>query len=289
MAKEKPDSPTHEAMRQAAWDENTAADVQRPAHELAVEYRNIDALIPYVNNARTHSDEQVAQIAASIKEFGWTNPVLVDGDNGIIAGHGRVQAARNLGQTEIPVIELHGLSDTQRRAYILADNQLAINAGWNGDLLLNELERLQLDDFDISITGFGLDFAELDFDGESTDGDDDKYTRSIEVPIYEITGKKPAISELLDSTKADELLTEIAAAKLPAAISSFLKAAATRHTVFDFANIAEYYAHSTSDIQNLMERSALVIIDVDKAIENGFVYAATEIMKLATQDADNEE
>lgn len=153
------DSPTHEAMRQAAGG-NT--DGQPHAHELAIQYRNIDTLIPYVNNARTHSDEQVAQIAASIKEFGWTNPVLVDGDNGIIAGHGRVLAARKLEATEIPVIELHGLSDVQKRAYVLADNQIAINADWDGELLLNELEKLKLDDFDISLTG--LRFMDSDID-----------------------------------------------------------------------------------------------------------------------------
>ena len=153
------DSTRHEAMRQAAVGN---ADAQPPAHELAVQYRNIDTLIPYINNARTHSDEQVAQIAASIKEFGWTNPVLVDGDNGIIAGHGRVLAARKLEATEIPVIELNGLSDVQKRAYVLADNQIAINADWDGELLLNELEKLKLDDFDISVTG--LRFMDSDID-----------------------------------------------------------------------------------------------------------------------------
>jgi ParB-like chromosome segregation protein Spo0J len=96
----------------------------------------------------------VAQIAASIKEFGWTNPVLVDGDNGIIAGHGRVLAARKLEATEIPVIELQGLSEAQRRAYILADNRLAQNAGWDEDLLHLELTELGNADFDLSLLGF---------------------------------------------------------------------------------------------------------------------------------------
>ena len=145
------DSTRHEAMRQAAV-ANT--DGQHHAGALAIEYRNIDSLIPYINNARTHSDEQVAQIAASIKEFGWTNPVLVDGDNGIIAGHGRVLAARKLEATEIPVIELHGLSEAQRRAYILADNRLAQNAGWDNDLLTLELTELDNADFDLSLLGF---------------------------------------------------------------------------------------------------------------------------------------
>ena len=129
-------------------------DGQHHAGALAIEYRNIDALIPYINNARTHSDEQVAQIAASIKEFGWTNPVLVDGDNGIIAGHGRVQAARKLEATQIPVIELQGLSEAQRRAYILADNRLAQKADWDIDLLEVELAQLNDTSFELDLTGF---------------------------------------------------------------------------------------------------------------------------------------
>jgi hypothetical protein len=148
------DSPTHEAMRQATGAGNSNDDGQRPAQELAIEYRNIDTLIPYINNARTHSDEQVAQIAASIKEFGWTNPVLVDGDNGIIAGHGRVLAARKLEATQIPVIELQGLSEAQRRAYVLADNRLAENATWDERTIRAEFETLKIANFDMSLMGF---------------------------------------------------------------------------------------------------------------------------------------
>src|SRR5688500_16732635 len=102
---------------------------------LTVEYRSAATLIPYAKNARTHSGAQVAQIAASIREFGWTNPVLVDGENGIIAGHGRLLAARKLGLATVPVIELAGLSDAERRAYVLADNKLALNAGWDEAIL----------------------------------------------------------------------------------------------------------------------------------------------------------
>src|SRR5688500_9843012 len=102
-----------------------------PQKLLSVEYRPVTALIPYARNARTHSDAQVGQIAASIREFGFTNPILVDGDNGIIAGHGRLLAARKLGMCDVPVIELAGMSEAQRRAYVIADNRLAMNAGWN--------------------------------------------------------------------------------------------------------------------------------------------------------------
>ena len=122
-----------------------------------IENRPIEALIPYARNSRTHSDAQVAQIAASIREFGWTNPVLVDGSNGIIAGHGRVLAARKLGFEQVPVIELAHLSESQKRAYVLADNKLAENAGWDDELLRIELEALQAAGFDLSLTGFADD------------------------------------------------------------------------------------------------------------------------------------
>jgi len=119
--------------------------------------RRVDDLIPYARNSRTHSDAQVAQIAASVREFGWTNPVLVDGENGIIAGHGRVLAARKLGMDEVPCIELAGLSDTQRRAYIIADNKLALNAGWDDELLAIEFAELADAGFDNLLTGFTQD------------------------------------------------------------------------------------------------------------------------------------
>ena len=126
-------------------------DTQEP---LQVEYRPIDRLIPYARNSRTHTDAQVAQIAASIREFGWTNPVLVDGENGIVAGHARVLAARKLGVTDVPVIELSGMTEAQKQAYVLADNQLALNAGWDEDLLALELKDLKDVSFDLSTIGF---------------------------------------------------------------------------------------------------------------------------------------
>lgn len=114
----------------------------------------VDSLIPYARNSRTHSEAQVAQIAASIKEFGFTNPILVDADGGVIAGHGRLLAARKLGMADVPVIELAHLTDAQRRAYIIADNKLALNAGWDDEALRIEFAELRDDCFDLSITGF---------------------------------------------------------------------------------------------------------------------------------------
>jgi DNA modification methylase len=121
---------------------------------MKIEQKSVKELIPYAKNSRTHSDAQVAQIAASIKEFGWTNPILVDGENGIIAGHGRLMAARKLGHEKVPVIELKDMTETQKRAYIIADNQLAMNSGWDTSLLTLELTDLQEDGFDLELLGF---------------------------------------------------------------------------------------------------------------------------------------
>ena len=135
----------------------------------------IDGLIPYARNARTPSDAQVAQIAGSIREFGFTNPVLCDEDGGIIAGHGRVLAARQLGMPSVPRIVLTGLTEAQRRAYVIADNKLALNAGWDPELLRLELGELKLGGFDLSLTGFGdLELKDImtDRNGGLTDPDD---------------------------------------------------------------------------------------------------------------------
>jgi hypothetical protein len=115
----------------------------------------IDKLIPYANNARTHTPAQIAKIAGSIREFGFTNPVLVDGKRGIIAGHGRVLAARMLAMETVPVIELRHLTPAQRRAYVIADNRVALDAGWDDELLTLELGELRDAGFDIALTGFG--------------------------------------------------------------------------------------------------------------------------------------
>mgnify|MGYP000865922602 CR=1 FL=1 len=148
---------------------------------MQIQPRPIEGLIPYARNSRTHSDEQVAQIAASIREFGWTNPVLVDGENGIIAGHGRVLAARKLGMAEVPCIELAHLSEAQKKAYIIADNKLALNAGWDNELLALELGELHAADFDMALLGFdaGELSAAMGLD-EELDGDAPKIDEGID-------------------------------------------------------------------------------------------------------------
>ena len=143
--------------------------------ELNIEYRPIGRLIPYIRNPRTHDNAQVAQIAASIVEFGWTNPVLVDGENGVIAGHCRLAAARRLGLSEVPVIELDHLSPNQKRAYIIADNKLALAAGWDEELLHLELGDLASNGYELTLTGFSDDEQEalLSIQDDESEGEPD--------------------------------------------------------------------------------------------------------------------
>lgn len=122
---------------------------------MEITYRKVGELIPYVNNARTHSDEQVAQICASIREYGWTNPVLIDENGMIIAGHGRVMAAQRMKMDEVPCIVLSGLTEAQKKAYVIADNKMALNAGWDDEKLKLELENLKELDFDLELTYLG--------------------------------------------------------------------------------------------------------------------------------------
>lgn len=133
---------------------HASANLGERLRNLLVQFWPIDKLIPYARNARTHTDEQVAQVAASIAEFGWTNPILVGSDGIIIAGHARLAAARKLKMAEVPVIVLDHLTETQRRALVLADNRLALSAGWDEEMLRVELESLKEDDFDLDVVGF---------------------------------------------------------------------------------------------------------------------------------------
>jgi site-specific DNA-methyltransferase (adenine-specific) len=170
----------------------------------------IDALIPYARNSRTHSDGQVAQIASSIKEFGFTNPVLIDGEGGIIAGHGRVLAARKLGMSEVPCIRLDHLTEAQKRAYVIADNRLALNSGWDTEMLKVEFADLQELGFDLELTGFDLDeikelLAPVGTEG-LTDPDDapplPEHPRTVPGDIW-VMGKHRLLCG--DSTSMDDL------------------------------------------------------------------------------------
>jgi DNA modification methylase len=182
--------------------------------QLEIKKVSVEKLIPYVRNSRTHSDAQVAQIAASIKEFGWTNPILVDGENGIIAGHGRLLAARKLGHSEVPIIELSHMTESQKKAYVIADNQLAMNAGWDTAMLTLELADLKDAGFDLDIIGF--DAKELDklLEPEQVEGltDEDAVPDAPEEPktklgdIYQLGNHRLMCGDSNDTLSIDKLL-----------------------------------------------------------------------------------
>lgn len=184
--------------------------------KLQVEYLPINSLLPYARNARTHSDAQVAEIAASITEFGWTNPLLISEANDIIAGHGRCLAAAKLGLTEVPCIRLAGLSDAQRQAYVIADNKLALNAGWDNDTLKLEMLELKEVGFDLSLLGFSKDeiddlFSKETVEGEG-DGDGDEDEVLVTAPkranlgdVFELDGHRLACGDSTDITVIEKL------------------------------------------------------------------------------------
>jgi hypothetical protein len=245
---------------------------------MKIETTPIEKLIPYARNSRTHSDQQVAQVAASIREFGFTNPVLIDSEDGIIAGHGRVMAARKLGLTEVPCIRLGHLTETQKRAYIIADNKLALNSGWDEEMLGLELADLREADFDLGLLGFDADGIEAALNPDELEGrGSDDYTDKVDAPVYKPKGERPPITDLIDTKRANDLIAAIESAKLPGDISAFLVAAAARHVVFDYGKIAEFYCHADKQTQELMEDSALVIIDFKKAMQLGYVKAKAQI------------
>lgn len=184
--------------------------------EIEVKYRKVEDLIPYVNNSRKHSDEQVAQIASSIKEFGWTNPILIDGTNSIIAGHGRLMAARKLKMEEVPTIELSHLTDTQRKALVIADNKLALNADWDTTLLTIELDELLKDGFALDILGFNADELNALLEPEQVDGltDEDAVPEVPEEPktklgdIYQLGNHRLMCGDSCSVTDMDKLVNE---------------------------------------------------------------------------------
>lgn len=192
---------------------------------MKIEQVKLDALIPYARNSRTHSDAQVAQIAASIKEFGFTNPVLIDETGSIIAGHGRVMAARKLAITDVPSIRLTHLTEAQKKAYVIADNKLALNAGWDDEMLAVELTDLKDMGFDLDLTGFSTDEIEALLAPVGTEGltDEDAVPEVPEAPVTVLgdvwlLGKHrvmcgdstsiDAVEKLMDGSKADMVFTD---------------------------------------------------------------------------------
>lgn len=230
--------------------------------------RPIEELRLNPDNPRFIKEDKYKKLLASIREFPQMldlRPIVVDSEGMVLGGNMRLRACKEAGLKEVPVIYADQLTEEQKREFIIKDN---VGFGeWDWDVLANEWDAVVLD-------AWGLDVPAFDAEKE-----DETYTQKIEAPNYEPTRTKPKISELYDPTKTDELLAEIDKHQLPSDVKTFLQQAAQRHTVFDYENIAEFYAHAEPEIQELMERSALVIIDFNQAIENGYIQLSEQIMK----------
>jgi len=239
----------------------------------AAVYVDPNTLTPWDKNPRNNA-EAIKQVAKSIERFGFASPIVArQADGRIIAGHTRHAAALKLGLEDVPVRFLD-IDDQKASALALADNKIGEIATWNDDTLGEILAELEQDGFDLD--GLGWDNGEIDgLLGESSE--DERYTAKIEAPIYEIKGERPDESELYDQARSGAMVEQIQLADIDEEARAFLLAAATRHTVFRYDKIAEYYAHASADVQRLMEDSALVIIDFDKAIELGFVQMSKTI------------
>lgn len=232
-----------------------------------IKYKKLSELKPYKNNAKKHPKEQVERIAESIRQFGFTQPVIIDKDNIVVAGHGRILGAKKAGMKEVPTVCMDQLTEDQIRAYRLIDNKLNESA-WDSTLLDMEINSILHTD----MTVFGFEYYK--------ETEEEKYTTKTNVPQYEITGEKPEICDLFDLNKTKELQKHIRCSKLPDEVKQFLKYASYRHIVFDYARIAEYYAHADKETQKLFEESALVIIDFNDAIANGYVKLSKDIALL---------
>lgn len=250
----------------------------------------LDELVEDPHNARLHDLANLTAIRASLLRFGQVEPLVVrSGTQQVVGGNGRLQVMRALGWETAEIREVD-LSDDEAIALGLALNRTAELATWDETMLRTHLKTLSDADFDIG--GFALNEEDLRFDAgiENTvkgkdekkfDPNDKTYTKKITPPVYEIRGDKPEVSDLFSKEKTDSLVRSIKKAKLPPDVSSFLVAAAERHTVFNFAKIAEFYAHADAEIQALMEDSGLVIVDFDKAIECGFVNLTEKLAQIA--------
>lgn len=235
---------------------------------------SVDDLIPYENNPRKN-DEAVDKVALSISAFGFKVPIVIDKDNVIVTGHTRLKAAKKLGLTSVPCIKADDLTEEQIKAFRLADNKVAEFSEWDEDKLMKELEALG----DIDMSLYGFEFPEDDETGE-----DDTYSKETNIPQYDIQGETPDLSELVDETKTSELLEEIENSDLSYEEKMFLKKAAQRHLVFNYRKVAEYYAAASPEMQELMEKSALVIIDYNDAIANGYSALSEKVQKMMEKD-----
>ena len=230
--------------------------------------KNLKDIKPYEKNPRKN-DNAVEYVANSIKEFGFKVPIVIDKDGVIVAGHTRYKASKKLGLEKVPCIIADDLTDEQIKAYRLADNKVSEKSEWDFDLLQDELSEI-----------LNIDMEMFDFNKLGTGSGENPYTQKINIPQYEITGEKPDILELVDDEKTNELIEEIKKSNVTEKEKDFLIQSAQRHLIFKYKKIAEYYANASEEMQKLMEKSALVIIDFDNAIANGYVRMKSEIDKM---------
>lgn len=235
-------------------------------------------------NARKHPEKNLAAIEGSLRRFGQRKPIVVR--NGVvIAGNGTLAAAKKLGWKEIDIVRADDMSATDAAGFAIADNRTSELAEWDSAVLAEALAALQLDG--VNVAEIGFDAEEVAALVENGDGEppESTYTDLVKSPIYQPTGEKPAVSDLLDREKATGLIAKIdAAANVEPSVKEFLRAAAYRHFCFNYQKIAEFYAHANPETKSLFEQSALVIIDFKKAIEGGFVKLTNDVLALSSQN-----
>jgi hypothetical protein len=236
--------------------------------------KHIDELKPYEKNPR-YNEGTVDMVVESIKKYGFNVPLVIDGNNTIVAGHTRYKALKKMQIDEVPCVVVDYLSEKEIRAFRIADNKIAEYSEWDMLTLTEEMADLQG-----LFTGFDWD----DFMDQSED--ENPYTGKVATPIYAITDVQPPIESLLNTAKADYLISEVEQSNVSEAEKAFLIQASRRHNVFDYRNIAEYYAHASKEMQALMERSALIIIDYETAIQSGYVSLSQSILDMIEEDSD---
>jgi ParB-like chromosome segregation protein Spo0J len=246
---------------------------------MQIEKIKVSEIIPYEDNAKLHPERQVQQIKASINEFGFNDPIAIDENNVVIEGNGRLMAIKELGYEEVDCIRIEGLTEDQKRAYILVHNQLTMNTGFDIEILNKELERIK----GIDMQQFDFELS-IDFDNDIDTGDGNQYSHKVEIPQYEPTGECPDIWELVDTAKADSFLEEIQEANVSDEEKDFLIKATRRLYEFNYKKIAEYYAQATPEMQELMEHLALVIIDFDNAIAYGYAQLSAALEEMRGED-----
>lgn len=237
---------------------------------MKVENRKIDEIAPYKKNAKKHDKTQINNVAESIRQYGFVQPIVIDKDGVIVIGHCRYEAAKVLGMKDVPCVCVDDLTEEQVKALRIVDNK-SNESPWDMDFLADELAELDLSNFDFSF-----------LDDEKKEN---PYTAKVKIPQYEVQGEQPSLDELYDTDKTDNLIAEIQISGVSEAEKQFLIEAAKRHTVFNYRNIAEYYAHASYEMQQLMERSALVIIDYEDAIANGYVRLSERLKRVRDDNA----